>query len=1316
MLKKISKVLFTFMAMLTVFSLAGCPGVIEPDLGDLSGGPKNVAEPEIVEPEIPEIIVYGVQLDRIVAEDGIPGFTLADAAAGFIHLGDNALEADATDLVLDPPKTKEPVDSILYALSADGSTPIANETWNTFPVEGGAVIDGLISSGSFLALKVTRTVSGVPEVSYYKYLVTWGNNGAFIESLIVGGKPAASLGTPYVGTEKAGEDGIVSGVIYLTAAQIAGNRLLEVKLRSDSKDALVSWAPSWPIGDSIPTGAFSTDPPSTPLADNSRIFVRVQSKEGDLWANYRIQVTYANEAVLGVITVTPVIPDPANPNTNIELESVVSTSLGTPAGTWNSPALVNGSDFPIKGNLSRNDIRAVAAHTGGTTPGTVAWAGVDDLETEPVFVGLNQTQYFSQTGYIYVRAVNGNYRNIYRFPVTPVPVSVDATLSAVSINGNAAALGTPNAVWSDAVAGAVQLTTAQLAAPSFSVTRSYPAASIQYAAAGAGVTTAPSFSAAAPTVLSGGGSLYIKVTAEDGETSLVYKFTITKVNSTDAVVASIKIGGINAILGIPAAVPGNITTAGSATVYKGNSLGVGTADVVVEKEPNAVVAYATSTGDVPSTFTGTPPGSFTNGHTLWVRVIAEDSATILYYKIGIVVSQSEGGFGVPDPAWAAANSHAIFPGSQQGSIMTTANMPSTAVWNSRGHMHEFPDPFHFANGNKVETLADWENRRLEIRNILQYYEHGIMPPIEDRGIIGVADYPDDVIITWVDSGTLPATTCAITIQYRQNSWTVSLTTTLPTPYDADNKYNPATGTGGYPLYFGSSGSNWTGYGATGSFPLSGTWANESNGSGNVPNLFGLVNTEPSAPSANSSYAWGMSVVLTVMEGIDLNNNGQIDEGEQGFRGYINPNWVGLTGYSRNGKAAEAIGAFAMSRKGHRVGHVAIGSAGAGGPALERFLSPAGPRGSTMESWYDPIPIGERGIMSFDDLKGKPWFQHKIENGEIMVGSENIAVEATTGGTADAWRYKTVRGWAPYFEDFGTTPASGAGSTTPQVLFNSTGIAVYSSVEYWTGIQSLSEGRDETPGWFSVRFREFTDLHFGLDIDHVIGGEARMPNRTKHGILCTIPFDQHYTSVLIPPNGVLFQDGYWVPRNNPESQFANWVIIDEVFKFYGEQEDGPGGTEKYIWRNGFEMIMGTHGGNTGNEAANRNYHARTIFEGNANTAYATVNSNLYKMREPRFQVDDPASRFDYYRMKFGRPGHPTIAERVAARVEPILDDYKAAEQNRPIPAIGMEPKYPKYPQGYTPSGRGFKPMDWRGLTDTPEPMTPESHPADWERWF
>jgi hypothetical protein len=613
--------------------------------------------------------------------------------------------------------------------------------------------------------------------------------------------------------------------------------------------------------------------------------------------------------------------------------------------------------------------------------------------------------------------------------------------------------------------------------------------------------------------------------------------------------------------------------------------------------------------------------------------------------------------GLPIGNGTEGGSGGIPDSSYKGPRFDINNPPSPSTWNALGHQHAFPDLFHFANGNKVVTLADWESRRKEISKILQYYEYGVMPSIKEE---------DGVHITFNHSGAAGAT---ITVSYEGREFSFTINTTLPAGADESKK-------GTYPLYFGSSGANWEG--GTASWD-GGTFGGESDGSGAVHTLFGINTADGDAPSANMDYAWGMSVILTAMEGIDLNGDGEIDpETEKAFHGWYDPAKVGITGYSRYGKAAECIAAFAESRNGHRIGHVAIGSAGSGGPSLERFLSPAGYKINNVP--VDPLPLDKPGLMEFEGLVGKPWYMKKIQ----------IPTDAATtpGGNADEWRYKTVRGWAPYYEDYEGTPTNYSTQvTTPFVGWQN-------PADAWSGIQSLSEGRNETPGWFSKRFQEFADLHYGLDIDHVRGNEGR----GKYGILCTIPFDQHFLAALIPPNGVIFQDGYVVPRNNPESQFANWLIIDEVYKLYGEAEGDP---EKYIWRNAFMMTWGTHGNNTGNEAADRNYHAMKIFNDQAGSG-SQADANLLKMRTPAFMVDDPIGRFDYYRMTWGRPGHPTIAERVQRRLPTaLIAEYEA--HLPPAPASGVAQNAPRNdkPEGYTYDGPKFRAMDWRGLIDEPE---------------
>jgi hypothetical protein len=672
-----------------------------------------------------------------------------------------------------------------------------------------------------------------------------------------------------------------------------------------------------------------------------------------------------------------------------------------------------------------------------------------------------------------------------------------------------------------------------------------------------------------------------------------------------------------------------------------------------------------------------------------------------------------GSYGTPDPNYKGFRFDAS----------SFETLPSVAVWNSLGHQHAFPDLFHFANGNKVVTKADWEARRAEISRILQYYEYGIMPSIREE---------DGVQITFTNSGTADTT---FTVNYGGRSFTFTIATTLPgSPTESDR--------GHLGLYFGSSGANWSGGTAGWN---GGIFASEGDGSGAVPTLFAIDHTTPDAPSANMSYAWGMSVILTGMEGIDLNNDEEIDpETEKAFRGWYDPAKVGITGYSRGGKAVECVAAFAEGRGGSRVGHVAIGSAGSGGPALERFLSPAGYR-NDQGLPADPLPLDGPGIMDYSQLKGKPWYIRKIVNGQATLGTGSPAVAPSLGGAADNFRYRTVRGWSPYFESYERTPFLGtAEDTTPFVGWQAPSSYWAGNQGYWGGIQSLSEGRNETPGWFSVRFREFQDLHYGLDIDHVTGNEFRSP----YGILCTIPFDQHYLSALIAPRGILFQDGLGVPRNNPESQFANWVIIDEVYKFLGEQE---GNEYKYVWRNGATWTWGTHGSNTGNEAPDRNYHASLVFKDyDAKAGIAggvalpdsgsvpPADYNLFKIRDPVYNVDDPIGRFDYYRITWGRPGHPTVAERVRSRLpDALIAAYEADEIHRPQPWTYGGPLYQAdiavvtVPNPPPPAGDGttipstvtvvngpydswktqeaapgvprFKPMDWRGLIDSPEQL-------------
>jgi hypothetical protein len=205
------------------------------------------------------------------------------------------------------------------------------------------------------------------------------------------------------------------------------------------------------------------------------------------------------------------------------------------------------------------------------------------------------------------------------------------------------------------------------------------------------------------------------------------------------------------------------------------------------------------------------------------------------------------------------------------------------------------------------------------------------------------------------------------------------------------------------------------------------------------------------------------------------------------------------------------------------------------------------------------------------------------------------------------------------------------------------------------------------------------------------------------------------------------------RTNQPGMWANWVITDEIYKFYGEQEyaaefnngmliedpEYPGsglymGWDKYIWNNQQANWWGTHAGLPTTTAINQHRSRMLQNKGvGTTTAFARENRMIAKHRDPHFSIDDPVTYLgDYHKMDFGRPGHPTIAERIKRRVYPILGDYFRGEAYHAPPSTSSSSPYTMAAYHSAAreaidsgalilSGPRFKPMDWRGLLDNPE---------------
>ena len=838
----------------------------------------------------------------------------------------------------------------------------------------------------------------------------------------------------------------------------------------------------------------------------------------------------------------------------------------------------------------------------------------------------------------------------------------------------------------------------------------------------------------------------------------------------------------NATRGTPASTPG-AAKAGSISIQ----INPEEEDLVVRNPVFSVTTAPASGVKIQyavnnSTNFGGVPASIADGDVLWVK--ATSGSTALYCKINVKVGRvGEGsyieGMGIPDPEFMAKYSYYVFPNLAPDELLTEDKLPDPSHWNTAGevggHKHAYPDPFHFANGNRVTNLKDWENRRKEMKLIMTYYQKGRVPSVgKDVLEITLSGQNNrDVSLIHKASGRTAEGSCAITAN---PSATISANYGK-LGYNAD--ITPAQPVG-----------------AGDNMVLAGTAIALSRGA--IETLYGLPANTMTRDSAG---AWNASIVLTIIEGVD--DSGEMQyfhptpaEDPEGPRSWFTTKGaLSGTGISTWGKFTQAL-VFAEGRNGSRFGWANIGDSGAVGAAIERFISPAGfrmditaqealsysgfsqaeidaiglpanlkntktgtsPRGSgTMNyGWpVDPAPIGHIGVVTRDmvgslggyqDFWGYPYYLWGIVSGNKMYGDHTSINHTYTTNTADRMvtaRGRVVRGWSPYLDAFYPAPAAGNSTAIAGAQHTNTRVpyvAIWSPHENWSGIQNTIQARGENQyDWQNITFRGFDDLHNGMDLDFARGQSGR----GVEGFCCTMPHDTYFANMLLAPYGSqIIAAGSAQMRTNQPSTQANWMITDEIYKFYGEQEyfeehgawiedpEYPGsglymGWDKYIWRNLHDLHWGGHEGTQSGVNSTLSEHRARIFkEEDYGTNIAKTSLHLAQLRTPFFPVDDPVTYLgDYHKMDWGRPKgglkstadsvagandsqNPTIATRIQRRVYPILKDYFMGEVYHAVPAVSGTPHgtyHDEVNANYTPTGPKFKPMDWRGLIDKPEPL-------------
>ncbi len=236
------------------------------------------------------------------------------------------------------------------------------------------------------------------------------------------------------------------------------------------------------------------------------------------------------------------------------------------------------------------------------------------------------------------------------------------------------------------------------------------------------------------------------------------------------------------------------------------------------------------------------------------------------------------------------------------------------------NVYNLIDPFTFFNGNKVNTVADWNNREAELKSLAEYYEFGYAYS-HTPSVTGTATYsaPGSTAKSYAITATATDPAAA-----HNGTWT----TTLTVPGNATK--NPAGVIGQYPVIVSIGGSNttWTnaGYAVLAvTYTNFGEDATGYNHTGQYYTMYPYSVVGGNDTSGTTVWAWGASRSLDALTNLAANN--------PNFAALVDLTKVTVTGVSRLGKASFVAGVLDS-----RFGLTVPSAAGSGAATSYRYDS------------------------------------------------------------------------------------------------------------------------------------------------------------------------------------------------------------------------------------------------------------------------------------------------------------------------------------------------------------------------------------------
>src|SRR5215470_15484548 len=261
--------------------------------------------------------------------------------------------------------------------------------------------------------------------------------------------------------------------------------------------------------------------------------------------------------------------------------------------------------------------------------------------------------------------------------------------------------------------------------------------------------------------------------------------------------------------------------------------------------------------DNQSWLTVSPTSGSNNGT---VTVMAQENTSASARTATVTVSAT----GVPSQTVTVTQSGGGGGGCNIPPMPSFASLPTNSF---------LPDPFTFLNGTRVTTKAEWACRRAEIATLAQEFEYGYKPNTPYSAT----------------TGSFSGNTLTVTVN--DNGRTISFNASITYPTSGSAPFPAMIGVGGASLNNSALSSMGV---AVINFPNDQIAQQNNQSSRGVGKFYDLYGSGHSA-GALIAWAWGVSRSIDAIEKTPAAN--------------IDPNRLGVTGCSRNGKGALTVGAF-----------------------------------------------------------------------------------------------------------------------------------------------------------------------------------------------------------------------------------------------------------------------------------------------------------------------------------------------------------------------------------------------------------------------